>query len=121
MIARTAGMTRKASPGLYLDRGTGVLGVPNDQALRLWIAGVLATRTMTRLADRNTRIGAISDMQSQRVQRMGEVTGFELMARDAGPLTDGLGIGHEGIVGDMRPGKPRCRWRYMSDRREAIA
>jgi hypothetical protein len=55
------------------------------------------------------------------MQRMAEVTGFELMARDTGLLTDGLGIGREGIVGDMRSGKPRCwRW-YMHDRRETIA
>jgi len=48
---------------------------------------------------------------------MGEVTGFELMARDAGLLADGLGIGREGIIGEMRSGKPRCRWRYTRDRR----
>ena len=81
---------------------------------------MLATRTMTHFTDRNTRIGAISDMQSQRVQRMGEVTGFELVARDAGLLADGLGIGREGIVGDTRSGKPGCWWRYMRNRRETI-
>src|SRR5882762_5194977 len=114
-------MTCEAGLSLHLDRGTGVLRITDDKALSLRIRGMLAAGTMTRLAHGNMRIGAISDVQAQRVQRMGEVTGFELMAGNAGFLADRLGIRREGIVGDMRCGKARCWWRYMRERRETIS
>src|SRR5882757_10749060 len=114
-------MACEASLRLYLDRGTGILCITNDQPLGLRMGGMLATRTMTGFADRNMRIRAIRDVQAQRVQRMSEVIGFELMAGNAGLLANGFRIRREGIVGDMRSGKPRCWWRYMRDRRETIA
>ena len=76
---------------------------------------------MTRFADGNARVGAIGDMQAQRVQRVSEVVGLELMAGDAGSLTDGFCIRNHGIVGNMRSGKPRCRQWHVTYRRETIA
>ena len=57
-------------------------------------------RTDAGLANRNYRIGLVSGMESERMQRMREVLALELMACDARVLADGFRVGRFGIRRD---------------------
>src|SRR3984885_9509463 len=99
VIAGTACMAAQAGLRLYLDRRTPVFCVRNDEAWREGIGRMLRTGAVAGFAHRNPRIGTIGDVQAEGVEGVGEMIGFEPMARDAGFLADCSGVGSQRIGG----------------------
>src|ERR1700689_3766564 len=88
VIARTACVARQTSARLRPYGRTGILRVADDEPLGQRIGRVCGAGTMARFTNRNGRGGAIGPGQTQCVQGMSEVVGFETMAGDASFLSD---------------------------------
>jgi len=109
MIARTACVARQTSLRLRFYGGPGILREADDEPLGLRAGGVCGAGTMACLANRNGRVKAIGHVQTQRVQGVGEVFGFELMAGDAGFLADRSCVRRLRIRRNVCIHESRCR------------
>src|SRR5258708_33659346 len=84
MIARPARVTGQAGFGLNIDRSAGILGKADDESFALRLGGMFRSGAMAGFTDRNGRIRSVGDVPSQGMQGMRKMTGFEVVAGDAG-------------------------------------
>ena len=112
-------MTGQAGAGLGLDRGAGLVRVPDDQTLDLGFGRMFRSGAVAGFADRNRRIRPVGDVQTQSVQSVREMIRFELVAGDAGLLADRSGVGCLRIVRELGVRKTGRRLRQPTavDRR----
>ena len=113
VIAGTTRMTAQTSPRLDIDRRTPIFGVRDDEARREGISRMLRAGAMAGFANRNSRIGAIGDVQAEGVEGMSEMIGLEPMASDAGLLADRPRVGSQRVVGDRSIGESGSGWRHV--------
>ena len=116
VIAGTARMTAQARASLYLDWGTAIFRVRNDEAMSEGIGRMLRTGPVAGFAHRNPRVGTIGDVQAKGVEGVSEMIGFESMASDAGFLADHSRVWSQRVVGDPGIGEPGSRRRLVVHR-----
>src|SRR5258707_12747385 len=84
MIARPARVTGQAGFRLNIDWRAGILGKADDESFDLRLGGMFRSGAMAGFTHGNGRIRSVRDVQSQGMQGMRKMIGFELMADDAG-------------------------------------
>jgi hypothetical protein len=120
VIAGTARMTAQTRASLYLDWGTAIFCVRNDEAMSEGIGRVLRTGAVAGFAHRNPRVGTIGDVQAEGVEGVSKMIGFEPMASDAGFLADCPCARRLRILGYVGVGETG-RWRRQIAANRAVS